>query len=300
MQGSGTFESHQKAGLKGATLSKSLQKIGASRTYLFQSTQKVGVAHKAVEPVSIGMGMRTESSLLLDISLGVYKQFTYKLKNDAGIRRSSVEVLLLKNALSRASKNEVTIAVGTTNSLLESSILMAGIKNKLQQVAKQIVALSTTVDTLSHQQIGTRESWLSFSRECLGLERHTEPNVIAQFGRHKEDKVHSSLCMGISGYLFSEAYINLGLRRLCSFELDLKAIHLGEFLFKSSINVGVPIDLVANQASYIGRKSLSKYNIWIRATPLDLIDLQRKLIVRSSSKEVSAARTKELSPNIRQ
>jgi len=229
---------------------------------------------------------------------------------------------------------------------------MAGIKNKLQQVAKQIVALSTTVDTLSHQQIGTRESWLSFSRECLGLERRTEPNAIAQFGRYKEDKVPSSLSilrafshfvpihidircrdtkiysfpcsfkigvpsdsrtishqsMGIGGYLFSEAYINLGLRRLCSFELDLEAIHLGEFLFKSSINVGVPIDLVANQVSCIGRRSLSKYNIWIRATLPELIDLQRKLIVRSSSKEVSlkgvrefsTARTKELSPNIRQ
>ena len=273
MQGSGTFESHQKAGLKGATLSKSLQKIGASRTYLFQSTQKVGVAHKAVEPVSIGMGMRTESSLLLDISLGVYKQFTYKLKNDAGIRRSSVEVLLLKNALFRTLDFKVSPAVGVTKSTFETVKIQFGKWNNYHPLAEQIVAIATEVDVKSSQQIGTREPWLFFSRECLGLERRTEPNAIAQFGRYKEDKVpcgfktgvHSDSrtishqSMGIGGYLFSKAYINLGLRR-----------------------------------------SLSNYNIWIRATPLDLIDLQRKLIVRSSSKEVSAARTKELSPNIRQ
>ena len=133
---------------------------------------------------------------------------------------------------------------------------MAGIKNKLQQVAKQIVALSTTVDTLSHQQIGTRESWLSFSRECLGLERRTEPNAIAQFGRYKEDKVPSSL------------------------------------------------SILRSFSHFVS----SKYNIWIRATLQELINLQRKLIVRSSFKEVSlkgvrefsTARTKELSPNIRQ
>jgi hypothetical protein len=108
----------------------------------------------------------------------------------------------------------------------------------------------------SSQQIGTREPWLFFSRECLGLERRTEPNAIAQFGRNKEDKVPSSLSI-----LRSFSYF-------------------------------VP----------------SKYNIWIRATLQELINLQRKLIVRSSSKEVSlkgvrefsTARTKELSPNIRQ
>ena len=256
MQGSGTFESHQKAGLKGATLSKSLQKIGASRTYLFQSTQKVGVAHKAVEPVSIGMGMRTKSSLLLDISLGVYKQFTYKLKNDAGIRRSSVEVLLLKNALFRTLDFKVSPAVGVTKSTFETVKIQFGKWNNYHPLTEQIVAIATEVDVKSSQQIGTREPWLFFSRECLGLERCTEPNAIAQFGRYKEDKVPSSLSI-----LRSFSYF-------------------------------VP----------------SKYNIWIRATLQELINLQRKLIVRSSSKEVSlkgvrefsTARTKELSPNIRQ
>lgn len=128
--------------------------------------------------------------------------------------------------------------------------------NNYHPLTEQIVAIATEVDVKSSQQIGTREPWLFFSRECLGLERCTEPNAIAQFGRNKEDKVPSSLSI-----LRSFSYF-------------------------------VP----------------SKYNIWIRATLQELINLQRKLIVRSSSKEVSlkgvrelsTARTKELSPNIRQ
>lgn len=139
MQGSGTFESHQK--------------VGSKKTFVFQTSQ----------------------------SVGVNKQFTYKLKNDAGIRKSSVEVLLLKNALFRTLDFKVSPAVGVTKSTFETVKIQFGKWNNYHPLTEQIVAIATEVDVKSSQQIGTREPWLFFSRECLGLER-----CAVRDRRHKE------------------------------------------------------------------------------------------------------------------